>query len=87
MYFSGRKAACSRVHDGDGREPQQLIFEAGAGGPDLSCDTRFVEAGYLAACRDFLRRRFDAGTRTIEQSREQVLKFFADNESTSHIQQ
>ena len=57
------------------------------GGPDLSCDTRFVEAGYLAACRDFLRRRFDAGTRTIEQSREQVLKFFADHESISGIQQ
>jgi hypothetical protein len=45
-----------------------------------------VDAGYLEDCRNFLRRNLEAGVRTIERTREQVLKFLGEHHAMSNIQ-
>ena len=61
-----------QVHASDGRSPHGLVFDAQQG---LDTHTRPADGAWEDACREFLQRHYDAGVRTIEDTRSAFLAF------------
>ena len=66
------------VHDTNGVEPHRSVWlRDGDFARGMNQDSEYVDAAWLAACREFLQAGRDARIRTIEQTRERVLAFLA----------
>jgi hypothetical protein len=67
------------VHDANGMEPHRSVWlRDGDSESRLSQRTEYVDAAWVAACREFLQAGLTARIRTIEQTRERVLAFLED---------
>ena len=76
-YWNVRRRI-SAVYESDGADRHRLVYEARGWTPaDISGGGQAADIAYLSDCREFLLRNFDAGIRTIEQSRRRVVEFLA----------
>lgn len=67
-----------KVHDRGRVGRHRLIHDAATASPfSMPSDGDLVDVRHLEVCRDFLKQGLDAGTRTIEQTRRQVLELLA----------
>lgn len=67
------------VHSSDGRQPHELVYDRAAAVSRLS-PTAAADEDYITACRTFLETAWSQGIRTIQQTRQAVLEFFAGNQ-------
>ena len=67
-----------KVYSSDGLSEHVLVFDAGNNKIEAKVNNYMAEPGYVSACRDFL-KKMAPKTRTIEQTRQQVVEFLAHN--------
>ena len=79
-YWNARRQIAT-VYESAGTGRHRLVYDVRSRmAPEASSGGQAVDIGYLQDCRKFLLRNLDAGTRTIEQSRLEVVKFLAEHE-------
>ena len=79
-YWNARRQIAT-VYESAGTGRHRLVYDVRSRmAPEVSGGGQAVDIGYLQDCRMFLLRNLDAGTRTIEQSRFEVVKFLAEHE-------
>ncbi len=68
-----------KVYSSDGLSDHVLVFDAGNNKKnEPKVNNYMAESDYVSACRDFL-KKIAPKTRTIEQTRQQVVEFLAHN--------
>ena len=67
-----------KVYSSDGLSNHALVFDAGNKIIEPKVNNYIAEPDYVSACRDFL-KKIALNTRTIEQTRYQVVEFLAQN--------
>jgi len=79
-YWNARRQIVT-VYESAGAGRHRLVYDVRSRtAPEVSGGGQAADLGYLQDCRKFLSRNLDAGTRTIEQSRYEVVKFLAEHE-------
>jgi len=69
-----------KVYSSNGLTDHVLVFDAGNKKIEPKVNNYVAEPDYVSACRDFLKKVLPK-TRTIEQTRQQVVEFLAQNPS------
>ena len=76
-YLKSRRRI-EKVYSSDGLFDHVLVFNAGNKKNEPKVNTYMAEPDYVNACRDFI-KKIAPKTRTIEQARQQVMEFLAQN--------